>query len=148
MLNILIKYLTNITNINILVKIYNKEVENMNELSNCLYCGGDFIIKEVECQGCKTLIKSNFRINRFHMFKPEDLYFIEVFLKNEGSIKLMEKDLGVSYPTVKGRLKNIIKTLGYKTKTDDSENRLKILNSLSDGEINVKEALKSLGKNE
>lgn len=120
----------------------------MNELSNCPYCGGDFIIKEVECQGCKTLIKSKFRVNRFHMFKPEDLYFIEIFLKNEGNIKLMEKDLGVSYPTVKSRLKNIITILGYKTKSDNSEKRLKILNALSDGEINVKEAIKSLGENE
>ena len=140
--------MTNVIYINILINNNNKEVENMNELSNCPYCGGDFIIKEVECQGCKTQIKSNFKVNRFHMFKPEDLYFIEVFLKNEGNIKLMEKDLGVSYPTVKNRLKDIIKTLGYKTKNDDSENRLKILNALSDGEINVKDALKSLGENE
>ena len=116
----------------------------MHELSNCPYCGGDFLIKEVECQGCKTQIKSNFRVNRFHMFKPEDLYFIEVFLKNEGNIKLMEKDLGVSYPTVKSRLKSIIKTLGYQTRQNASENRLKILNALSNGEIDMKEALKSL----
>ena len=140
--------MTNVIYINILIKNNNKKVENMNELSNCPYCGGDFIIKEVECQGCKTQIKSNFRTNRFHMFKPDDLYFIEVFLKNEGNIKLMEKDLGVSYPTVKSRLKNIIKTLGYQTKNDDSEKRLKILDALSDGEINIKEALKSLGENE
>ena len=78
------------------------------------------------------------------MFKPEDLYFIEVFLKNEGNIKLMEKDLGVSYPTVKSRLKNIIKILGYKTDNRDSEDRVKILKALSDGKIDVKEAIKSL----
>lgn len=116
----------------------------MHELTNCPYCNGDFVIKEVECQGCKTVIKSNFKVNRFHMFKPEDLYFIEVFLKNEGNIKLMEKDLGVSYPTVKGRLKNIINTLGYKSNNSDSTERLKILNALSEGEIDVKGAIKSL----
>jgi hypothetical protein len=130
--------------INILLEINNKEVEKMHELTNCPYCGGDFLIKEVQCQGCNTLIKSNFRINRFHMFKPEELYFIEVFLKNEGNIKLMEKDLGISYPTVKSRLKNIIKTLGYTSKTSDSEDRVKILKALSDGEIDVKEAIKNL----
>ena len=118
----------------------------MHELSNCPYCGGDLIIKEVECKGCKTQIKSNFKANRFHMFKAKDLYFIEVFLKNEGNIKLMEKDLGISYPTVKSRLKNIIKTLGYKSRSGDSEDRLKILNALSAGEIDVKEAIKSLGE--
>lgn len=118
----------------------------MHELTNCPYCSGDFLIKEVECQGCQTLIKSNFKVNRFHMFKPEDLYFIEVFLKNEGNIKLMEKDLGVSYPTVKNRLKNIVNTLGYKPKNIDLDDRVKILNSLSEGVINVKEAIKSLGE--
>jgi hypothetical protein len=118
----------------------------MHELTNCPYCGGDFVIKEVECQGCKTLIRSNFKANRFHMFEPEDLYFIEIFLKNEGNIKLMEKDLGISYPTVKSRLKTIINTLGYQSQTNDSEDRKKVLNALSDGKINVKEALKKLGK--
>ncbi len=118
----------------------------MKELTNCPYCGGDLIIKEVECEGCKTQIRGNFRVNRFHMFNPEDLYFIEVFLKNEGNIKLMEKDLGVSYPTVKSRLKNIVKILGYKSENTGSEERVRILRALSDGEIDVKEAIKSLGK--
>ncbi|HKK46160.1 MAG TPA: DUF2089 domain-containing protein [Balneolaceae bacterium] len=118
----------------------------MKELTNCPYCGGDFIIKEVECEGCKTRIKGNFRVNRFHMFNPEDLYFIETFLRNEGNIKLMEKDLGVSYPTVKGRLKNIVKMLGYESKNSDSEERLRILRELSDGEIDVKEAIRNLEK--
>ena len=138
--------MTIIKKFDIYVNINNIKVENMHELANCPYCGGDFLIKEVECQGCKTLIKSNFRVNRFHMFKQEDLYFIEVFLKNEGNIKLMEKDLGVSYPTVKSRLKNIIKTLGYKSKKTDSEERVTILSALSNGEIDVKEAIKSLGE--
>ena len=119
----------------------------MNELTNCPYCAGDFIIKEVECQGCKTQIKSSFKVNRFHMFKPDDLYFIEVFLKNEGNIKLVEKDLGISYPTVKSRLKNIVNTLGYRPKSNDDD-KMKILNSLSEGEIDVNEALKNLGNTE
>ena len=78
------------------------------------------------------------------MFSPEDLYFIEVFIKNEGNIKLVERDLGVSYPTVKGRLKNIVKILGYKSNNTDSEERVRILRALSNGEIDVKEAIKNL----
>ena len=138
--------MTNLNFINIFIIKNNENINNMNELSNCPYCNGDFVIKEVECQGCKTQIKSNFKVNRFHMFKPEELYFIEVFLKNEGNIKLMEKDLGISYPTVKSRLKNIIKTLGYASKTSDSEDRVKILKALSEGKIDVKDAIKSLGE--
>src|SRR3990167_8092197 len=117
----------------------------MKELTCCPYCKGDFVIKEVECQSCKTQIKGSFSANRFHMFSPEDLLFIEIFLKNEGNIKLVEKDLGVSYPTVKTRLKNIIKTLGYQAEDHNANPRLKILNDLSESKIDVKEAIKSLG---
>lgn len=116
----------------------------MQELTSCPYCQGGFVIKEVECQGCKTQIKSNFKANRFHMFSPEDLLFIELFLKNEGNIKLMEKDLGVSYPTVKGRLKNIAKILGYQIEDAQALLRVKILNELSAGHIDVKEAMEQL----
>lgn len=116
----------------------------MNELANCPYCQDDFVIKEVECQGCKTKIKGSFKPNRFHMLNADDLLFIEIFLKNEGNIKLMEKDLRISYPTVKSRLKHIIKTLGYCAIDDTSTQRIKILNDLSNGKIDVDSAMKNL----
>lgn len=116
----------------------------MKEITNCPFCRGDFLIKEVECQGCKAQIKGSFQVNRFHLFNPEDLFFIETFLKNEGNIKLMEKDLGISYPTVKNRLKNIITTLGYQMQEQSAKSRVKILSDLSQGAISVDEAMKSL----
>lgn len=116
----------------------------MKEITNCPYCASDFLIKEVECQGCQTQIKGKFQTNRFHMFGPEDLFFIEIFLKNEGNIKLVEKDLNISYPTVKNRLKSIIKTLGYQEENNQSAQRIKILNELSEGKIDVESAMKNL----
>ncbi|EKD71300.1 MAG: hypothetical protein ACD_46C00220G0004 [uncultured bacterium] len=116
----------------------------MNELTCCPYCQNDFVIKAVECTGCETKINGNFTVNRFHIFNPEDLFFIEIFLKNEGNIKLMEKDLGISYPTVKSRLKSIIKILGYQAEDSNSTQRIKILNDLSSGIIDVKGAIKNL----
>lgn len=127
----------------ILHKTFNIGV-NMKELTCCPYCKGDFIIKEVECQSCQTQIKGSFQTNRFHSFKQEDLFFIEIFLKNEGNIKLVEKDLGISYPTVKSRLKNIIKILGYQTEEGTFKNRTKILTELSEGKIDVETAMKGL----
>ena len=118
----------------------------MNELTCCPYCRGDFRIKEVECSRCQTQIKGHFKTNRFHMFNPEELLFIEFFLKNEGNIKLMEKDLGISYPTVKSRLKSITKTLGYTSTESKANDRITILNELSEGKINIKEAMKNLGE--
>jgi hypothetical protein len=119
-------------------------VNDMKELAGCPFCQGDFAIKEVECQGCHAQIKGNFKTNRFHMFNPEDLFFIEIFLKNEGNIKLVEKDLGISYPTVKSRLKNIIKILGYQSDESPSARRVKILTDLSEGKLDVDSAMKQL----
>ncbi len=116
----------------------------MKELTNCPYCEGDFTIKEVECQGCKTELRGNFKTNRFHLFGPEDLFFIEIFLKNEGNIKLVEKDLSISYPTVKNRLKNIIKILGYQQEDNSSSERIKILNELAEGKIDIETTMKKL----
>ena len=116
----------------------------MKKLSCCPYCQGDFIVKEVECQCCHTQVKGDFSTNRFHMFGEDELLFIELFLKNEGNIKLMEKDLSVSYPTIKNRLKHIINALGYESQSP-SDKRIAVLNDLSSGRIDTKTAMKKLG---
>lgn len=119
----------------------------MKELNNCPFCNGELVIKKVECTGCGAEISGSFKTNRFHLFNEEQLFFIETFLKNEGNIKQVEKDLGISYPTVKNRLQKIIEGLGYIPSAEEikKRNRLETLELLAKGEINVDEALTSLG---
>lgn len=116
----------------------------MKELTGCPYCAGDLNIKEVECSGCNTQIRGSFRANRFQIFSSEELFFIETFLKNEGNIKLVEKDLNISYPTVKNRLKSIIKNLGYKSVEYSPDQKVRVLSDLADSKISVKDAIKVL----
>jgi hypothetical protein len=113
----------------------------MKELIGCPICQGDITIKEFECQSCDAKIKGDFKTNRFHMFTPQELLFIERFLVNEGNIKLMEKDMGISYPTVKNKLKAITDKLGYQPKQSHAE----ILQELSEGKITAQEAIKKIG---
>jgi hypothetical protein len=128
---------------------YNKQgTLNMNELTNCPYCCGDLTIKKVCCNSCNTEICGCFKSNRFQMFSSEDLLFIELFIKNEGNIKLMEKDLGISYPTVKNRLRKIIKTLGYHETESAPSSTTQVLQDLSDGKISINEAMKNLKESE
>ena len=114
----------------------------MKDLHNCPFCDGNITVKEFQCQSCHAEIKGEFQPNRFHMFAPEEMLFIEKFLVNEGNIKLMEKDLGISYPTVKNKLKKIAQKLGYQAK----KSRMEILQDLSDGKIDTQTALKELGE--
>jgi len=42
---------------------------------------------------------------------PEQLDFVKLFLKKRGNLSEVQKELGLSYPTVRNRLENILKTL-------------------------------------
>lgn len=70
--------------------------------------------------------------------------FVEVFLKNSGSIKAIEKDLNISYPTVKKLLNEVLNTMGYDVSDDinskDSLKRQEILDKLAAKEISYEEA--------
>jgi hypothetical protein len=126
--------------------------ESMRELNACPICGGELIITEVNCSKCKSQIRGKFRQNRFNLFTGEQLYFIEVFLKSEGNIKTVEKELGISYPTVKSKLQKISEILGYTPKDEDraklerdkSDERIKLLEKLKSGEADFDETMKRL----
>jgi hypothetical protein len=91
---------------------------------------------------------------KFCQLPNDQLEFIEVFIKCRGNIKDVEKELGISYPTVRGRLDGVIQALGYKIDGQDFQeeresSRKEILAALDRGEISSQEAanrLKKIGK--
>jgi hypothetical protein len=78
----------------------------------------------------------------------ESLDFIEVFVKSRGNIREMERELEISYPTVRSRLNAVIQELGYEVDTESpaldpdavADQRRTILKRLNDGEISAAEA--------
>jgi hypothetical protein len=66
----------------------------------------------VRCEACELEVKGNFRLNEFAMLSPEDLHFLRIFVHCEGRIREMESALGVSYPTIKGKLAKLKASLG------------------------------------
>jgi len=62
----------------------------------------------------------------------------------------MERELGISYPTVRGKLNDVIKELGYEVEeennADVSAKRKEILQKLDAGEISASEAAEILSK--
>jgi hypothetical protein len=110
-------------------------------------------VTELECPVCHTKISGNFQLCKFCSLTPEQKGFAEVFIKNRGNIKEVERELGISYPTVRSRLESLIRALGYAvdeevgTYADQetyAEERKIILDRLDSGEISVQEATKML----
>lgn len=119
-------------------------------LGNCPVCGDDMKITSLKCFTCKTTINGNFNLDRFSNLTNDQLQFIEVFIKSRGNIKEVERELGISYPTVRNKLDEVIKALGYNIKEspedDTAVKRKEILSALERGEINSEEAVKKLKK--
>ncbi len=118
----------------------------------CPVCGEKLAITKLGCPKCSTAIEGDFQPCEFCRLPEEDLDFVKVFIKCRGNIKDVEKELGISYPTVRGKLDAVIRGLGFEVPAKDTvkENdakaalRNEILDQLSKGEITPKEATEKI----
>ena len=108
----------------------------------CPICESDLIVTKLKCTNCNTEISGAFQLSKFNYLSKEHLYFIEVFIKNRGNIKQVEKELGISYPTVKRNMDDVIESLGYKVSDDEKIKKDEIFKKLEAGEITALEAAK------
>ena len=113
-----------------------------NVIGECPICEHDLIVTKLKCTECETEIIGTFQLSKFNYLSKVDLYFIEVFVKNRGNIKQIEKELGISYPTVKKNLDDVIKRLGYDDSDEEKKKKEKIFRKLEKGEITALEAAK------
>ena len=115
-----------------------------NVIGECPVCKSDLTVTRLACNSCGTELSGKFQLSKFNYLSKEHLYFIEVFIKNRGNIKQIEKELGISYPTVKKNLDEVIISLGYVVKDQDKTNNADIIKKLEKGEITAIEAAKLL----
>lgn len=121
-------------------------------IGKCPICGGQLEITRLSCTSCSTNIEGHFTLSKFCQLPPELKFFAEVFIKNRGNIKEVEKELGISYPAVRSRLDQTIEALGYSVEQEARPDRLdetaakkkEVLEALRKGDISAEEAIKRL----
>jgi len=111
-----------------------------NVIGECPICQSDLEVTKLHCNNCHTELGGKFKLSKFNYLSKEHLYFIEVFIKNRGSIKQIEKELGISYPTVKKNLDEVIISLGYEVSEEDKIKKEEVFAKLEKGEITALEA--------
>jgi hypothetical protein len=87
----------------------------------CPMCESELVVTHLRCQQCGTGLDGVFHLNKFDRLTREQLRFVDVFIKNRGVIRDVEKELGISYPTVRSRLDDVIRALGYDTSAEPVE---------------------------
>ncbi|AZV62589.1 DUF2089 domain-containing protein [Peribacillus frigoritolerans] len=114
-------------------------------ITDCPVCSKTLKITKLHCSHCHTTIENEFELSKLASLSKDQLHFVEVFLTCRGNIKEVEKELGISYPTVRGKLTDIISSLGYVQKKKKNEvDEKKVVTMLENGEITPEEAIKLL----
>lgn len=92
-------------------------------LESCPTCGGEFAITELTCTICDTVVRSRYTPCPFCRLAPEDLAFMLLFIRHRGNVKDMERELGVSYWTIRGRLNELIAAMGLEDGGQTADDR-------------------------
>jgi hypothetical protein len=116
-------------------------------IGRCPVCGDELTVTRLHCRNCDSAIEGHFNLGKFYRLTPEQLHFVETFIKCEGKITRVEEELGISYPTVRNRLNDVIRALGYEVAAEatvSAEKRRAILEQLQAGEVSADEAAELL----
>lgn len=113
-------------------------------LTKCPVCNSNLKVTKLRCNCCNTVIENEFELSKFAYLGAEQLEFAEVFLRCRGNIKDVEKEMGISYPTVRSKLDDVILALGYSLNKKPKISNKEVLDMLESGEISPEEALKAI----
>lgn len=124
-------------------------------LSKCPICNGELAVTRLYCPQCDTTIEGHFSPDRnpFANLTPEQMQFALTFIRCEGRLNRMEDELNLSYPTLRNRLTDVIRALGFEPGREEpqppvirlsAEDRLRILDDLAQGKITSEEAQQQL----
>jgi hypothetical protein len=132
-------------------------------ISTCPVCEGELAITRLHCRTCGTTLEGEFGVGRFGRLSREQLALLESFLRSRGNLKDLERELGISYPTVRGRVEALLRALGLAdgdataveepmeaeapnpASDHEADERRAILDRLARHEISAEDAATALG---
>jgi hypothetical protein len=114
-------------------------------IGKCPVCGDTLAVTRLHCRNCDSALEGQFSLGRFYQLSPQQLAFVETFIRCEGKLTRVQDELGMSYPTARARLTDVIQSLGYEVDEDTEaispDERKRILQQLSAGEISSEQAM-------
>ncbi|MEW6225802.1 MAG: DUF2089 domain-containing protein [Chloroflexota bacterium] len=132
-------------------------------IATCPVCANELFVTRLRCGECGTTIEGEFGVGRFGRLNREQLALLESFLRSRGNLRDMERELSISYPTVRARVEALVRALGFgprdeadavpaaaaSTEDDILAGRREILERLSRRELSAEdaaEAIRALGR--
>ena len=117
-------------------------------IGTCPICGENLTVTRLYCRACDSTVEGHFTLGRFYQLAPEQMAFVETFIRCEGKLTRVQEELGMSYPTARARLTEVIQALGYEVDEGEADvtpqERKTILERLATGELSSQEAVELL----
>ena len=130
-------------------------------ISNCPVCDSQLTVTRLHCNTCGTTIEGEFSVGRFSRLNRDQYALLESFLRSRGNLRELERELGVSYPTVRNRVEALLRALDLAdgapipvepvrgaeaapVPSVDAETRRQILERLARHELNAEQAAAAL----
>ena len=82
-------------------------------ISTCPVCASELAVTRLHCRSCGTTLEGDFSVGRFGRLTREQLVLLESFLRSRGNLRDMERELGISDPTVRARVEALGRALGF-----------------------------------
>ena len=123
-------------------------------ISTCPVCASELAVTRLHCRSCGTTLEGDFSVGRFGRLNRDQLVLLESFLRSRGNLREMERELGISYPTVRSRVEALVRALGFGARADEvdevddptvvaatpAQSRASILEALSRHEMSAEDA--------
>jgi hypothetical protein len=90
-------------------------------IATCPVCSQELSVTRLHCRSCGTTLEGDFSVGRFGRLNREQLLLLESFLRSRGNLRDMERELGISYPTVRSRVEALVRALGFGPRADGDE---------------------------
>jgi len=117
-------------------------------LTTCPVCAGALTVTRLHCRSCDTAVEGHFETGRMGRLRADQLEFVETFIRCEGKLNRMEREIGLSYPTLRSRLTEVVTQMGFELGPEPAElsdkQRHRILDELAQGEISSEQAMQLL----
>ncbi len=111
----------------------------------CPICAGELLVERLTCSQCGTSLEGSFSLERLSRLSEEQWQFVELFLRCEGKLTRVQEELGISYPTARNRLHDVMRALGYEVEEEPAaETRQQLLDDLAEGKTTVRRVLQLL----
>jgi len=131
-------------------------------ISTCPVCSGELAVTRLRCGSCGTTLEGEFSVGRFARLGRDQMALLESFLRSRGNLRDIERELGISYPTVRARVEALVRALGFGPRSDEdagaaddagapppAQTRESILERLARREITAEDAataIRALGR--